>query len=128
MKQPRQRTTPQTTVTPTALSRRRLMGQAFLGGAAALVLTACGGGGGSDSSSNSRDLVAAFDRLKPGMTWDEAKSAVGWPPNSGIDNWSDSGYLLWCTTKYKVGDPVQYLDVASLSGNGLDITRYYFTN
>ena len=108
---------------PKSLSRRRLMGRVVLSGAAALVLTACGGGGGSDSSSDSLDLVAAFDRLQPGMTWEQAKKAVGTEPNSGSYAWASDGYLLLCANRSEGG--VLYLDGASLSGRGVDIDRDY---
>jgi hypothetical protein len=117
MKQVNQLTTPRTTDAPSALCRRRLMGQVVLGGAAALVLLACGGGGGSDSSSDPKDLVAAFDRLKFGMTWEEAKAAVGWEPNEGENSWANDGYLLQCAIGFREG--VRYLDGARLSGRGL---------
>ena len=97
------------------LSRRRLMGQVLLGGAAALVLSACGGGGGSDSSDNSRDLEAAYYRLKDGMTWDEAVAAVGWAPNYSETSWNDPGHLLSCSRGLRVGSDVWYLASASLS-------------
>jgi hypothetical protein len=112
MKQLRQFTTPRTTDAPTALSRRLLIGQVVLGGAAALALSACGGGGGSDSSSDPKDLVAAFDRLKFGMTWAEAKAAVGWEPNDG-NSWTHNGYLLNCQVEYVGNTPI--LATASLS-------------
>ena len=126
MKQLSQLTTPQTTDVPTALSRRRIMGQVVLGGAAALVLAACGGGEGGDSSSVSRDLVAAYDRLEDGMTWEEAVAAVGWQPNYGDTSWTDSGYLLSCSHAGKVGSDVQYLASAHIShANGLNKTRNF---
>jgi hypothetical protein len=124
MKQLSQLTTPQTTDVPSALNRRRLIGQVVLGGAAALVLTACGGGGGSDSSSDARDLVAAFDRLKFGMTWVEAVAAVGWEPNSTNHSWTHDSYLLNCFTEFD-GD-TQILASATLSSPRADsIFREY---
>jgi hypothetical protein len=125
MKQGNQLTTPRTTDAPSALNRRRLMEQVVLGGAAALMLTACGGGGGGDSSSNSKDLVAAYHRLKDGMTWEEAKAAVGWEPNDSDRDWSDSGYLLSCSIVFKTGSDIQYLDSARLSGNGIGISHVF---
>ena len=122
MKQHIQLTTPRTTDVPSALSRRRLMGGVVLGGAAALVLSACGGGGGSDSSSDPKDLVAAFDRLKFGMTWAEAKAAVGWEPNGGNSAWAHNGYLLLCQVEF-VGD-IPILAWASLSSaSSNEVTR-----
>jgi hypothetical protein len=125
MKRLGQFTTPRTTDAPPDLSRRRLMGQVVLGGAAALMLTACGGGGG-DSSTRSRDLVAAYDRLEDGMTWEEAIAAVGWQPNYGDTSWTDSGYLLSCSHAGKVGSDVQYLASAHIShAKGLNRTRNF---
>ena len=126
MKQLGQLSNPRTTDVPSALSRRRLMEQVVLGGAAALMLTACGGGGGGDSSSNSKDLVAAYHRLKDGMTWAEAKAAVGWEPNDGDRSWYDSGYLLLCSIVFKTGSDVQYLGSALLSGNGVRVEHVFF--
>lgn len=103
---------------PKTLSRRRLMGQVVIGGAAALVLSACGGGGGSDGSGDTLDLVAAFDRLQLGMTWEEAKKAVGTEPNSGLYSWSSDVYLLQCALRFEGETP--YLDGARLSGGGLE--------
>jgi hypothetical protein len=102
------------------------MGQVVVGGVAALALSACVGGGGSDDSSNSRDLVAAYNRLKDGMTWEEAKAAVGWEPNDSTYSWSDSGYLLDCSIVFKTGSDIQYLDSARLSGNGVGISHVFF--
>ena len=112
---------------PKTLSRRRLMGQVVVGGAAALVLTACGGGGGSDSSSDPKDLVAAFDRLKFGMTWAEAKAAVGWEPNNGNSVWTHNGYHLTCQTITKIDGT--YLRWAKLSSAASDsVSREFNTN
>ncbi len=108
------------------LSRRRLLGRLALGGSAALALAACGGGGGGDSETDSRDLRAAFDRLKPGMTWEEAIAAVGWQPNDGNNAWANGGYLLLAGLGTKsLGDRTLYLETALLSGNGFRETRYY---
>ena len=86
MKQPHQLTTPQATDTPTVLSRRRLMGQAVLGGTAALVLSACWGGGSSDSygdgtSAREAKLIAAYEKLEDGMVWTDVEALVGFPAN-----------------------------------------------
>ena len=87
MKQPNQLFTPQTTDTPPALSRRRLMGQVVLGGAAALVLSACGGGGSSDSSGDGTSgqeakLLSAYERLEEGMVWTDVEALVGFQANT----------------------------------------------
>ena len=109
---------------PKTLSRRRLMGQVVIGGAAALVLSACGGGSGSDSSDDSRDLVAAFDRLKFGMTWEQAKAAVGWEPNAGNSDWTNNGYLLSCFIEFE--GSTAFLASAILSSANSDrILREY---
>ena len=105
-------------------SRRRLMGQVVLGGAAALVLTACGGGSGSDSSSDPKDLVAAFDRLKFGMTWAEAKSAVGWEPNGGNSAWTHNGYLLNCQVEFAGHTPILAWASLSSASSG-EVTRNF---
>ena len=108
-------------------SRRRLMSQVVLGGAAVLVLTACGGGGGSDSSSDPKDLVAAFDRLKFGMTWAEAMAAVGWEPNNGNSSWIHASYHLICGTVTKSDGT--YLRWGELSSpNGSRILREFNTD
>jgi hypothetical protein len=107
-----------------ALGRRQLMSRLVMGGAAALVLSACGGGGSSDSSSESKDLEAAYYRLKDGMTWEEAKAAVGWEPNDGDRSWYDSGFLLACSIEYR--SSVGYLGSAGLSGNGIRVSHVFF--
>ena len=105
--------------------RRLLMSQVVLGGAAVLVLTACGGGS-SDSTDDSRNLEAAYYRLKDGMTWDEAVAAVGWAPNYGDTSWHENGYLLSCTRATKVGSDIPYLAGAHVShANGLNETRNF---
>lgn len=109
------------------MRRRDLLGNLVLGGAATLMLSACGGGS-SDSSDDSRDLVAAYNRLKDGMTWDEAKAAVGWEPNDSDRSWSNSGYLLKCSIVYKTGSSIQFLDHASLSGNGVSVSHVFLLN
>ena len=96
MKQPHQRTTAQTTGSPTVLSRRRLMGH-VLGGASALVLTACGGGGGG--TDDSRNLRAALDRLKSGMNKAQVIAAVGWEPNDGATTWDNGEEWLKVTLR-----------------------------
>lgn len=109
------------------LSRRRLLGRLALGGSAALALAACGGGGGGDGETDSRDLKAAFERLKPGMTWEEAIAAVGWQPNDGPTSWTNSGFLLDVRITLKSAqEGIWYIDTALLSGNGIREIRRYF--
>ena len=95
MKQLSQVTVLRTAGTPSALSRRRLMGQVVLGGAAALVLSACGGGGTDDS----RNLRVALDRLKSGMNKAQVIAAVGWEPNDGATTWDNGEEWLKVTLR-----------------------------
>ena len=109
---------------PVAVEKRRRALRWTIGGLVAGFLVACGGSGGGDSD-DSRDLRAAFDRLKPGMTLEDVIAAVGWPPNDGPYSWSDAGLLLDVGFTVRTVGGELLIDTAGLSGLGeVEIRRY----
>lgn len=116
-----------TTATHWTLSEsRRTALKLTLAGALTAGLAACGGGGGGgDGSDDSKDLRAAIDRLKAGMTYDDVVAAVGWAPNDGRNSWAHDGLLLLVSFRTPSGASVPLLETASLSGRGDSIDRFY---
>lgn len=105
---------------------RRAAIRLTLAGALAVCLSACGGGGGgSDSSDDSRDLRAALDRLKAGMTYEEVVAAVGWEPNETRNVWSHDGLQLQVIFGVPYNGDVERIETARLSGRGDSIDRDY---
>lgn len=80
------------------LSRRRVIGQVFLGSAAALALTACGGGSsGSDSGGGTIDLLDKYKKLRSGMTQAEVTALVGREADDitgSSKSWSEGNQIL----------------------------------
>lgn len=106
-------------------STRRVALKLALAGVLATGLSACGGGGGDDSSDDSRDLRAALDRLKAGMTYEEVVAAVGWEPNETRNVWSHDGLQLQVIFGVPYNGDVERIETARLSGRGDSIDRDY---
>lgn len=104
---------------------RRAAMRLTLAGVIAAGLTACGGGGGGDSSDDAKDLRAAIDRLKAGMTYEEVVAAVGWAPNEGRNGWGHDGLLLHVGFGTPPNGSEQLIETAALSGKGNEIYRHY---
>ena len=105
---------------------RRAALKLSLVGVLAAGLSACGGGGGGDSSDDSRDLRAAIDRLKPGMTYQEVVDAVGWAPNVNPEVWSHEGLSLQVIFRTPPNGNVPLIESARLTGGGVDsVDRFY---
>jgi hypothetical protein len=103
---------------------RRAVMRITLAGVLAIGLSACGGGGG-DSSDDSRDLRAALDRLRAGMTYEEVVAAVGWEPNETRNVWSHDGLQLQVIFGVPYNGDVERIETARLSGRGDSIDRDY---
>lgn len=104
---------------------RRAAMRLTLVGVVAIGLTACGGGGGDDSSEDSKDLRAAIDRLKAGMTYEEVVAAVGWEPNQNRNVWAHDGRSLQVIFRTPYNGNVPLIESARLSGSGEVIDRGY---
>lgn len=95
--------------TPPQLARRRFALLA-LGGAAAATLAACGGGSGSDGDI---DLLAIYNRLEDGMTFDEVTALVGRPADDldserpdRFQGWTEGGQSLNVVFNFGDGDVI----------------------
>lgn len=104
---------------------RRAAMRLTLTGVIAAGLTACGGGGGGDSSDDPKDLRAAIDRLKAGMTYEEVVAAVGWEPNQNRNVWAHDGRSLQVIFRTPYNGNVPLIESARLSGRDDVIDRGY---
>lgn len=103
---------------------RRAAMRLTVAGVIAAGLTACGGGGG-DSSEDPKDLRAAIDRLKAGMTYEEVVAAVGWEPNQNRNVWAHDDLSLQVEFRFAPNQSVARIETARLSGRGDSIDRDY---
>ncbi|MGM9427115.1 hypothetical protein ACS5NL_13005 [Hydrogenophaga sp. MI9] len=106
-----------------SVGRRSLLANLMLAGTAGLALSACGGGGGG--SDDSRNLRAAFERLKPGMTYEQVISAVGWAPNEDSITWDNGEEYLIVTFANYYNDGIWVITTAVWGGGGRSERRSY---
>jgi hypothetical protein len=85
----------------------------------AFTLIACGSGGDTDDAAVSAvaNLYTAYDKVTPGMSYDQVKAAVGYGVNSPVEDFGSGTHYTW-----KVGQGTSnnaILSVTTVKGGGV---------
>jgi hypothetical protein len=85
----------------------------------AFTLISCGGGDAGDDAAVSAvtNLYTAYDKVTPGMSYDQVKAAVGYGVNSPIEDFGSGTHYTW-----KIGQGTAnhaILSVTTIKGGGV---------